>query len=210
MTGPAIALTSCAGFARRNPIPPRLTATSLNPPSTPCLQRRSGCVCRLPMIPTAQASPGCVSPPMAPASGRAIGDDTTPPYEVQWDMAGVPDGATFLIGAEIYDGVGNRTDIVRPVRRSGASVLSNGDFEQGHQGWHEYSNHGWPLIYAADALPTGVSPHAGQWAAWLGGDYSEISVLYQQVIGANPDAGASISGFGLPPPIIAVTISVGC
>ena len=58
--------------------------------------------------------------------------------------------------------------------------IQNGDFEQGPGvGWQEYSSHGWPLIVSSDVLP--VPPRSGDWAAWLGGDYDELSVISQQV-----------------------------
>jgi Papain family cysteine protease/Fibronectin type III domain len=64
-----------------------------------------------------------------------------------------------------------------PGTPSGSIV--NGDFEDGHEGWTEYSSHGWPII--TTSFPGGVTPHGGTWAAWLGGDYNDISYLQQQV-----------------------------
>ncbi len=61
-----------------------------------------------------------------------------------------------------------------------SELIVNGDFEQGAGvGWLEYSSQGWPLVLSASSLP--LAPRGGSWAAWLGGDDSEISVLYQQV-----------------------------
>lgn len=40
--------------------------------------------------------------------------------------------------------------------------------------------------------PSGISPHAGQWLAWLGGDHNEISYIRQSVTVA---AGASILSY---------------
>lgn len=59
------------------------------------------------------------------------------------------------------------------------NVLQNGDFEQGQVAWQEYSTHGWQLILPAGNLP--VPPQSGSWAAWLGGDFEEISYVRQQV-----------------------------
>lgn len=60
--------------------------------------------------------------------------------------------------------------------------LSNSGFESGRDGsWSEYSSNGWTLILEASALPTSVSPHGGNWAAWLGGDDDETSILSQKV-----------------------------
>jgi hypothetical protein len=111
---------------------------------------------------------------------RFISEDTTPPYEVQWDMAGVPAGQRFMIVAELYDQAGNRRDVVRWITRASSSSLCNGDFEQGPGAcWEEYSSHGWPIIIRADYLP--VPPRSGSWAAWLGGEHDEISAIWQQV-----------------------------
>lgn len=55
----------------------------------------------------------------------------------------------------------------------------NPDFEDGANGWTEYSQNGWNLIYAAVNLP--VTPHSGSWAAWLGGDHNEVAYIRQQV-----------------------------
>jgi hypothetical protein len=59
------------------------------------------------------------------------------------------------------------------------SVLINGDFEQGHVGWTEYSTYGWDIVMEATSLP--VSPHGGSWLAWLGGDYDETSSVSQSI-----------------------------
>ena len=57
------------------------------------------------------------------------------------------------------------------------STILNGDFEQGHVAWTEYSNHGWDLIMLEGSTPT--TAHSGDWLAWLGGDYDETSRLSQ-------------------------------
>lgn len=58
--------------------------------------------------------------------------------------------------------------------------LANGDFEAGRDGsWTEYSKNGWDLI--VNDFPTPVTPHSGDWAAWLGGAYHEVAELSQQV-----------------------------
>jgi len=59
--------------------------------------------------------------------------------------------------------------------------LANGDFEAGRDGsWIEYSKIGWPLV-VNDFSPNDITPHSGNWAAWLGGDYNEVAELSQQV-----------------------------
>lgn len=63
---------------------------------------------------------------------------------------------------------------------SAASGIANGDFENGSDGaWTEYSFQGWPIITYKDDLP--LTPHSGNWAAWLGGDDDEVSSLTQTV-----------------------------
>lgn len=59
-------------------------------------------------------------------------------------------------------------------------VIPNGSFESGRTAWTEYSTHGWTLINSS-GFPTGVSPHGGSWATWLGGDDDETSYIQQQV-----------------------------
>ncbi len=114
-----------------------------------------------------------------------IGEDTTAPYEVQWNMAGVPENQPFLIGAEIHDRAGNRADRVRWITRGtgGGGSIQNGNFEQGAGvGWQEYSARGvYPIVRSRSNLPANRPPHGGDWAAWLGGLHNEISVVYQQV-----------------------------
>lgn len=78
-----------------------------------------------------------------------------------------------------------KTERLLRTRREAASPLStiagivNGDFESGPVGWEEYSFQGWPLILHKDDLS--VTPHGGNWAVWLGGDYDETSYISQTV-----------------------------
>lgn len=62
----------------------------------------------------------------------------------------------------------------------GVNPIVNGDFEQGHVAWTEYSTHGWPLI--TQEFPEGATPYDGTWATWLGGDLDETSYIQQQVV----------------------------
>ena len=67
---------------------------------------------------------------------------------------------------------------------SGPHIASvgNGDFEAGPDGsWTEYSAQGWPLIVHATELVSGVTPHGGDWAVWLGGDNDEVAYISQTV-----------------------------
>lgn len=67
--------------------------------------------------------------------------------------------------------------VIKPAVACGGFV--NGNFESGSTGWAKYSTHGWPVI--TTGFPGSVTPHSGSWAAWLGGDYSDISYIQQQV-----------------------------
>jgi len=59
------------------------------------------------------------------------------------------------------------------------SVPTNGGFEDGPSAWSEFSQQGWQVILDRGHLT--VPPHAGNWAAWLGGDDDEVSYIRQQV-----------------------------
>ena len=65
--------------------------------------------------------------------------------------------------------------------------LVNGGFESGPGiGWEEYSLLGLPVIVDTKTLfdpgaDIQVTPHTGDWAAWLGGQDNEISYIRQQV-----------------------------
>ena len=59
-------------------------------------------------------------------------------------------------------------------------ALVNGNFESGVTGWTEFSTHNWPIIVNS-GFPGTVTPHGGSWAAWLGGEYDEISYVQQSV-----------------------------
>jgi subtilisin family serine protease len=58
--------------------------------------------------------------------------------------------------------------------------IDNGDFEDGPTVWTEFSRKGFDLIIDG-GFPSGVVPHGGDWAAWLGGGYDEISHVEQRV-----------------------------
>jgi hypothetical protein len=76
-------------------------------------------------------------------------------------------------------GYGSWSD-ARSVVVSPPPTLINGGFEQGPGvGWEEYSSHGWPIILQADQMP--VNPRSGSWAAWLGGEHDELSLVAQEV-----------------------------
>jgi hypothetical protein len=58
--------------------------------------------------------------------------------------------------------------------------IENGDFEEGPLAWIESSSSSFDLIIDW-GFPSGVAPHGGNWAAWLGGGYNEISSLEQLI-----------------------------
>jgi serine protease len=58
-------------------------------------------------------------------------------------------------------------------------ALENGDFEAQQAGWTEFSTYDYDLIVHKNYLP--VMPHSGDWAAWLGWGYGEISSIEQAV-----------------------------
>ena len=64
---------------------------------------------------------------------------------------------------------------------STTKLIPNGDFEEGRTIWTEFSKWSNPLILHDDDLPRGISPHAGSWAAWLGGDSNEEAYIEQSV-----------------------------
>jgi C1A family cysteine protease len=77
-----------------------------------------------------------------------------------------------------YDGTNYRVFLPLQLRNFSVGALRNGNFEAGRDGsWTESSSNGWDLIYQESELL--VAPHGGDWAAWLGGDDDETSVLSQ-------------------------------
>ena len=60
--------------------------------------------------------------------------------------------------------------------------LENGDFEQGAGvGWSESSTHGWPIVTDDFTGEGNVITPIGVYGAWLGGDYDDVSALWQQI-----------------------------
>ena len=57
--------------------------------------------------------------------------------------------------------------------------LPNGDFEQGHVAWSEYSMDSWDIIVTL--FPGGVTAHGGRWAAWMGRANDDLSYVQQQI-----------------------------
>ncbi|MEM2130180.1 MAG: hypothetical protein QXZ70_06245 [Candidatus Bathyarchaeia archaeon] len=64
----------------------------------------------------------------------------------------------------------------------GGEMIVNPGFEQGADiGWSKSSTNGRRLIYSS-GFPAPVTPHSGNWAAWLGGVHNEVSLLSQTII----------------------------
>ena len=61
-----------------------------------------------------------------------------------------------------------------------AGQIENGDFEDGPVVWTEFSRTDFDLIIDW-GFPSGVVPHSGAWAAWLGGGLDETSSIQQLV-----------------------------
>lgn len=101
---------------------------------------------------------------------------------IRWGVSNVGYGANYVVYTYVPPVTPTDWVYLPLVQRQQGSVslLANGDFEKGPNGaWGEYSSNGWPLILSAANLP--VPPHGGSWAAWLGGDDNETSILSQQV-----------------------------
>ena len=109
--------------------------------------------------------------------GEVIVMDTFDPCSTWTYTPYVPPGPP---GPIVYNHTVVLPVLLRGVSTSGASSLVNGDFEAGPTGWTESSTNGYGLILSGADLQ-GMSPHSGKWAAWLGGDNSEESVISQQV-----------------------------
>ena len=72
------------------------------------------------------------------------------------------------------------------------NLLINGNFDAGPgMPWLEYSNHGFNIIYSyLDSL---VTPHSGDYLAWLGGDNDINDYLYQDIVIPNTATNLSIN-----------------
>ena len=69
-----------------------------------------------------------------------------------------------------------------PAPTPSGNQVRNGTFEGGSNGdWSEQSTNGYGLILQRNDLG-GLAPHAGEWAAWLGGSNNEESTLTQDVV----------------------------
>ncbi len=96
-----------------------------------------------------------------------------------WSATGKPNGTYYYrVQATNATGASSWSDTRQVTVGSGSDIV-NGNFEAGGSGWTQYSTHGWPTIVTS--FPGSVRPRSGSWAAWLGGDYDDISYVRQQV-----------------------------
>jgi hypothetical protein len=77
-----------------------------------------------------------------------------------------------------------------PAPQPGDDVVANGDFEAGRTGWDEDTAYEYALIVHVSGLLDPITPHEGEWAAWLGGD-DKLTTAIEQTI-AVPAAGATL------------------
>jgi hypothetical protein len=71
------------------------------------------------------------------------------------------------------------TELPEPLTPETLQLLPNGDFEQGPVVWTEFSQNGKDIIMNNGPGP--VLPHSGNWLAWLGGAFDEVSYIEQEV-----------------------------
>lgn len=94
--------------------------------------------------------------------------------------AGIVDAYNALATAPVAFDQSVHLPVVMSVFGSTAeNPFTNPDFEAGQTGWTEFSTHGWDIIVTT--FPGSVTPHSGNWAAWLGGDDDDISYIRQRV-----------------------------
>ena len=98
-----------------------------------------------------------------------------------WGATGKADGtyyyrvmASNLSGDLVWSNIQSVT-----VNTAGGTGIVNGNFESGSTGWTEFSTHGWDIIVTT--FPGTITARSGSYAAWLGGDYDDISYVQQQV-----------------------------
>lgn len=88
--------------------------------------------------------------------------------------------AVLAISGSASAKVNPKTNIYLPLVRQFVQPIRNWNFEPGRVMWTEFSSHDWPLIMNK-GLPAGTTAHSGTWAAWLGGDFDDISYIEQSV-----------------------------
>ncbi|MBN2258665.1 MAG: M6 family metalloprotease domain-containing protein [Anaerolineaceae bacterium] len=70
--------------------------------------------------------------------------------------------------------------IKRPLPATTGGPILNGNFELGPVNWTSFNTAGWPVIRNTFGA-TGLTPHSGSWATWLGGEYSNTNYIEQTV-----------------------------
>ena len=106
------------------------------------------------------------------------------PYALVVSGQGTLGAPTTGPAPSVPQGPGVYLPIIERTAQPTSGVFTNGDFESGQTGWTEYSTHGWVLIMNA-GFPGSVAPRSGAWAAWLGGEYDDISYIEQAVLVAS-------------------------
>jgi len=99
-----------------------------------------------------------------------------------YDDSGLTPSTQYFYRARAFNqhGPSAWSNTANATTQAGGAGVCNGGFEQGGTCWTQFSTHGWTLIVNS-GFPGGITPRTGSWAAWLGGDYNDISYVQQQV-----------------------------
>ncbi|HLL01490.1 MAG TPA: S8 family serine peptidase [Myxococcaceae bacterium] len=117
------------------------------------------------------------------AGSTLIGSDTTSPYSVSWNTAGVANGS-YSITSKAYDAAGNvGTSAAVSVTVSNTTgscgiteqLLVNAGFESGNVNWTTTTG-------VIDGSTGGSAPRTGSWKAWLNGyGTAKTDTAYQTI-----------------------------
>ena len=136
-----------------------------------CIDTSSNSTCNTSWIPT--------------GTGTSVPLSSLPAGAYSWQVHAINDSGTTEANAGTWwsftVGPGRRffLPLVLMSASSSSPAVLNGNFESGPTFWTEYSSHAWPII--VNSFPTGITPHSGSYAAWLGGAYDDTSYVQQQV-----------------------------
>jgi len=111
-----------------------------------------------------------------------------------YDFSGRAAGTyTYRVRGENSNGAGPWSNDESVSVGSAGGPIQNGDFESGRDGsWTESSTNDQVLIVKnGDPYFLPVTPHGGDWLAWLGGMVDEVSSITQQV--TVPSGGSTLS-----------------
>jgi hypothetical protein len=137
---------------------------------------------RSPLSPGSWTQVGSVGPGVTTYPDTGLTSNTTYYYRVRAYNASGDSGYSNVASARTWGGVRYWAYLPSIAHGYGGpgGAIQNGDFEDGATGWTEYSSHGWSLIIDS-GFPSGVSPHGGSWAVWLGGGNSETGYIEQEL-----------------------------